>query len=166
VRRPGGIQGHRNYLTGISSATSRIGSAADVLPDHTRTIPELSLERLGQPVSLYVPLSKGTQRSSKQLSRSYLPKDLCGKIELWPFLYSLDGQRFASLLRFNLPQMIRQQYPLGYRNDWDAGVSFGSVGKRPLLGPGGLDTCSALGPGPALMGSDNEKAAHLPIWAA
>src|SRR3954447_15536811 len=36
VRRPGGIQGHRSYLAGIPSATSKIGSAADVLPDHTR----------------------------------------------------------------------------------------------------------------------------------
>jgi hypothetical protein len=65
VRRPGGIQGHRNYPAGIPSATSRIGSAADVLPDHTRTPPELSLKRLGQPMSLYVPLSKRTHHTGR-----------------------------------------------------------------------------------------------------
>jgi hypothetical protein len=37
-------------------------------------------------------------------------------MELQLFSYSLSGQRFPGLLRFNLPKMIRQQYQQWNRN--------------------------------------------------
>src|ERR671911_375283 len=52
------------------------------------------------------------ERSSEQLSRSYLPKNLCEKNGIISILVQLRRAAFTSLLRFNLPQMIRQQYPI------------------------------------------------------
>jgi hypothetical protein len=35
-------------------------------------------------------------------------------MESWIFQYSLGEQQFPELFRFNLPQMIRQQYPVDF----------------------------------------------------
>jgi putative transposase len=50
------------------------------------------------------------EHSSKQPSRSYLPKDLCGKNGIIAISLQLLRAVFPSLFSFNLPQMIRQQY--------------------------------------------------------
>jgi hypothetical protein len=61
VRHPGSVQGHRNYLAEMPSVTTSGSGALQMLPLTVSGQPlEISLERLGQPMSLYVPLSKGT----------------------------------------------------------------------------------------------------------
>ena len=62
MRHPGSVQGHRNYLAEMPSVMTSGLEALQMLPLTVSGQPlEISLERLGQPVSLYVPLSKGTQ---------------------------------------------------------------------------------------------------------
>jgi hypothetical protein len=39
VRRPGGVQGHRDYLAEMPSITTTGPHAADAPPDHTQTAP-------------------------------------------------------------------------------------------------------------------------------
>jgi hypothetical protein len=64
VRHPGSVQGHRNYLAEMPSITTSGSGALQMLPLTLSGQPlEISLERLGQPMSLYVPLSKGTRHS-------------------------------------------------------------------------------------------------------
>ena len=48
----------------------------------------------------------------EQPSRSYLPKDLCEKNGIIVILVQLRRAAFPSSLRFNLPQIVRQQYPM------------------------------------------------------
>ena len=70
MRHPGSVQGHRNYLAEMPSVTTSGSGALRMLPLTVSGQPrEISLERLGQPMSLYVPLSKGTRASKNPLSR-------------------------------------------------------------------------------------------------
>ena len=79
MRHPGSVQGHRNYLAEMPSVTTSKSGALQMLPLTVSGQPlEISLERLGQPMSLYIPLSKGTHgrrvRNRKPVPRRLGPR--------------------------------------------------------------------------------------------
>ena len=73
MRHAGSVQGHRNYLAEMPSVTTSGSGALQMLPLTVSGQPlEISLERLGQPMSLYVPLSKGTRGGVLTLGSIFL----------------------------------------------------------------------------------------------
>ena len=84
------------------------------------------------------------ERLSEQPSRSYLPKDLCGRNGIIAIHAQLmAGSNFPGLPRFNLPQMIRQLIGApGDRPGVDGEVRYGEgvaihTGPEPCVGPRG-----------------------------
>ena len=73
MRHPGSVQGHRNYLAEMPSVTTSGSGGLQMLPLTVSGQPlEISLERLGQSMSLYVPLSKGPPDRRAELRISKL----------------------------------------------------------------------------------------------